>query len=70
MSLWDIKTALRKDIKTRGATYEETSSTGRMIWKSNPAVKEIVNVNRQMLSLLKELGLTTENTGGDDEDEL
>ncbi len=70
MGLWDVKTALIKDIKTRGVTYMDVSSVGVKMQKNNPSVKELVMVNRQMLCILKELGLTTANIVGGDEDEL
>lgn len=70
MGLWEVKTALLKDIKSRGVTFIDVSSTGVKMQKNNPSVKELVLVNKQMLSLLKELSLTVNNIGGDDEDEL
>lgn len=33
-------------------------------------MKELVMVNKQMLMLLKELGLSTENAGGGEDDDL
>ena len=57
--LWETKNALAKDIKKRGVTYVDLSSVGVEMQKNNPAVKEIVMVNRQMMSILKELGITT-----------
>ena len=40
------------------------------MWKNNPSIKELVGVNRQMLSILKELKLSTDEMGGGDADEL
>ena len=70
MKLWDVKNALQADIKDRGVTFKDYSSTGVMMQKNNPSVKELVMVNRQMLSILKELGLSTDNAGAGDEDDL
>ncbi|MEG1426813.1 MAG: P27 family phage terminase small subunit, partial [Oscillospiraceae bacterium] len=58
MTLWDIKNKLAKDVKVRGVTYEDVSSVGVKMQKSNPSVKEIVGVNRQMLSLIEKLGIS------------
>lgn len=70
MELWDTKNALTKDIKKRGVVYKDVSAAGHEMWKNNPSVKELVLVNRQMLSILKELKLTTDEAGGGDEDDL
>ena len=70
MGLWDIKTKLLEDIDERGVTFVDRSSTGVPMMKNNPSTKELVMVNKQMLSLLKELGLSTETAGAGDPDEL
>lgn len=70
MNLWDAKNALIKDIKKRGVTYQDNSSTGVLVWKDNPAVKDLLATNRQMLSILKELNLSTKEVDGGDADEL
>ena len=70
MGLWEVKTALLSDIKSRGVTFRDKSSIGVEMQKNNPSVKELVMVNKQMLSLLKELGLSTANTGDGEGDEL
>lgn len=70
MGLWEVKTALLSDIKSRGVTYNDYSSAGVMMQKNNPSVKELVMVNKQMLSLLKELGLSTSNIRDGEVDEL
>jgi hypothetical protein len=63
MELWDIDAMLQDDIKRRGVTYEDSSSVGVKMWKRNPSVKERVIVNRQMLSILKQLKITTGEVG-------
>lgn len=71
MSFWDIKNKLIRDIKERGVTYRDFSSVGVPMQKNNPSVKELVGVNRQMLSILRELGLSTERViqpEGDEDD--
>ncbi len=70
LKLWDIEKKLLADIKKRGITYKDKSSVGVDIWKNNPSIKEAMAVNRQMLQILRELNLTTENAGGDDESVL
>lgn len=63
MSLWRVKNSLVSDIRKRGVVYEDLSSVGVKMQKNNPSVKDLVTVNRQMLSILKELGLTTDQAG-------
>jgi len=70
MTLWDTKNALAADIKTRGVMFKDVSSVGVPMMKNNPSVKELVMVNRQMLSVLKELKLSTDEPGGGEEDDL
>lgn len=65
-SLWDVKTQLVKDIKTRGVMYKDYSSVGVEVMKNNPSTKELVMVNRQMLAILKDLGLNTAEVTEDD----
>lgn len=70
MELWDVKTKLSADIKNRGVTYKDFSSVGIEMQKNNPSVKELVMVNKQMLSLLKELGLSTDKVCDAHDDKL
>ena len=70
MDLWDTKNALIANIKTRGIGYLEFTSTGNQVWKNNPSVKELVMVNRQMLTILKDLKLSTDDVGGGEDDDL
>lgn len=72
MKLWNIKNKLVTDINKRGVVYEDVSSVGITMKKNNPSVKEIVNVNRQMLSILEKLGISTEKcvASGDDDADL
>lgn len=70
MGLWKTKNELRDDLDQRGAVYIIHSSGETEIMKNNPSVKDLVMVNKQMLSLLKELGLSTSNVGDGEGDEL
>ncbi len=60
-----MKASIRKD----GVEYEAVSAAGKTYVKENPAVKNIVLYNRQMLSILKELGLNTDGAEGNGEDD-
>ncbi len=70
MALWEIKNDLIKDIKTRGVSFIDCSAAGKEMWKNNPSCKDLVGINRQMLSILKELKLSTDEVGGGDKDDL
>lgn len=65
ISMWQVKNFLIKDIKTRGVTFLDNSHLGTKMQKNNPSVKELVMINKQMLSVLKELGLNAATMGGD-----
>ena len=70
MALYDIKKKLKSDIKKRGVAYETKSASGKAtIVKQNQSVKDLVAVNKQMLMILEKLGLTTEKTIRDGDDE-
>ena len=62
MQLWDLKEMLIEDIKETGLR----TSDG----KDNTSPKQLPIVNRQMLSLLKTLGVTTDNIVGEEDDDL
>lgn len=70
MALWKIADDLKADIKTRGVVYKDFSSVGVEMMKNNPSTKELTMVNRQMLSILKELNLSTANCKIEEDDEL
>lgn len=64
LELYDVKKALQKDIRKRGVSYETTSANGFEIIKQNQSVKDLNAVEKQMLSMLKEMGLTTDAPTG------
>lgn len=66
MVLYDTKKALQKDIKKRGVSYETMSASGFPIIKQNQSVKDLVAVEKQMMAMLKEMGLTTDAPTGED----
>lgn len=70
MSLWDVKNDLLKDIKERGVMYRDFSSVGIEMMKNNPSVRELVGINRQMLSILKDLDINTKTVALFDDDEM
>lgn len=71
MSLWDVKNDLLEDIKKRGVMYKDFSSVGIEMMKNNPSVRELVGINRQMLSILKDLDINTKTVAlFDDDDEM
>jgi hypothetical protein len=61
---------MQNDIKIRGHSYKTKSASGFKIDKENPSVKNALMYNKQKLAILKQLGLTIENTVSDDDDEL
>nr|BDD47243.1 hypothetical protein 13 [Bacillaceae bacterium] len=69
MALWDTKNKLIKDIKKRGAMIEWRNSDTQFGYKKNDAVSELPKINKQMLSLLKELGLQAVVIKGDGTDD-
>ncbi len=70
VDFFEIAKKLKADIKKRGVTYKDFSSVGVPIEKNNPSVKELQGVSRQMLSILKELQLTTDKVVNEDDEEL
>lgn len=70
MTMYDIKKKLTVDIRKRGVSYETESASGKAkIIKQNQSVKDLVAVNKQMLMILDKLGLTTEKTIKESEDD-
>ncbi len=61
---------MKTDIRKNGLTYEAVSAAGKTYEKENPAVKNVVIFNRQMLAILKELDLSTEGMDLQEDDEL
>ena len=69
MALWDTKNDLIRDIKERGVMVRYQNGQNQWGHKKNDSVDNLVKVNKQMLILLKELGLRAENFEADDDDE-
>lgn len=72
MHLWDLKELLQEDIKENGLRLAYRTAAGNLTQKDNPSVKSITTVNKQMLTLLRHLGISTDNAvkGGISIDEL
>lgn len=70
VSMWKLVKKMKADIRKRGLSYTAMSAAGKEYEKENPNVKLLPQYTRSMLSILKELGLTTENTCGEDEEVL
>lgn len=70
MKFWKIKNKLSADINKRGVVYEDRSSVGVMMQKNNPSVKELVMVNKSMLTILQQLDISTKNIVGEKDDEM
>ncbi|SHH56671.1 P27 family phage terminase small subunit [Clostridium intestinale] len=67
---WNQEKAMQKDIKERGFSYNAVSASGKEYLKDNPSVKNALMYNKQKLSILKELGLTTSNVPSGEDEEL
>ena len=61
---------MKKEIVEKGVTYTSVSASGKEYEKDNPAVKLLPTYTRQMLQILKDLGLTTANVVVEEDDEL
>ena len=69
MALWDTKNALILDIQQRGVMSKYQNGENQWGYKKNDSVGNLVKVNKQMLMLLKELGLRAENFEADSDDD-
>jgi len=61
MALWEVKNKLIKDIKEKGVTIKYQNGENQWGYKKNDSVRELTNVNNQMLKLLDALGLKLVN---------
>lgn len=68
MKLWATKEKLLKDIAERGIYFNDSSAAGKQMMKQNPSTKEVVAVNSQMLKILDQLRITTDDIAADDDD--
>lgn len=68
ISLWQVKNDLIADIKDRGVSVHYDNGGGQRGWKKNDSVVELTRLNKQMLSLLSELGLRGANIEAEEEE--
>lgn len=67
----DQEEKMQKDIEENGIIIKNAvSSTGKLYDKENPCVKLATVYNKQKLAILKQLELTTDNVGGDTDEEM
>lgn len=57
---------MKKDLRVRGTTYPATSAAGKNYEKDNPNAKLLPQYTRSMLTILKDLGLTTDKIAEED----
>ncbi len=69
LALWDTKNALIEDIKKRGVMTKYQNGANQWGYKKNDSVGNLVKVNKQMLELLKELGLRAADFEADSNDD-
>lgn len=62
--------AMKADIHRRGMVYTTTVGNGKEAEKENPAVRYIPQYERQMLAILRELGLTVDTVDDEGPDDL
>lgn len=58
----------RKDIDENGYVYQAVSAQGKTYDKENPSVKAEIMCSKQKLSILNQLGLTTDNILNEEDD--
>lgn len=68
--MFDQVQKMKKSIRQDGAEYEAVSAAGKKYMKENPAIKNLIMYNKQMISLLRELGLSTDEGSEPEDDEL
>jgi phage terminase small subunit len=70
LTLFRLSKQLKADIKKRGLCYTAVSATGREYEKDNPSVKLLPQYTKAMLTILRELGLTTDEPVAEEDDQL
>ena len=68
VNYFDMVRKMKRIIREKGITYTATSAAGKEYEKDNPCVKQLPQYTRAMLSILKELGLTTDSIPEEDEE--
>ena len=68
--MWEQCEEMKKNIQEKGLVYESISSTGAEFERENPCTKNLLQYNKQMIAILKELHLSTDNITAEEDDEL
>lgn len=68
--MWEQCEAMKQNIKERGLVYASVSSAGADFERENPCTRNLLQYNKQMLAILKELHLSTDNIVAEEDDEL
>lgn len=68
MDMYVTKCLLVKDIQERGVIIYYNNGGGQCGTRKNDSIEQRLKVNRQMLTLLSELGLKPSQVGGEDDD--
>lgn len=68
IAYFNIVRKMKANIAKRGISYLAVSASGKEYEKDNPNVKLLPQYTRSMLSILKELGLTTDKVAEDDDE--
>lgn len=69
MKFYDIKKKLQKDVDSRGVTFKEKNCKGELVQKENPSVKNLINTNKQMLSIIDKLKLDPDSVIPDEDED-
>lgn len=69
LSMWDIKNYLIADIEERGVSITWSNGGGQEGSKKNESISELLKVNKQMLTILYDLGIRASDLKVEEEDE-
>ncbi len=69
MKFWDIKNMLQEDIEKRGVSVYWCNGGGQEGYKKNESISELLKVNKQMLTILYDLGIRASDLKVVEEDE-
>lgn len=69
MKFWDFKNMLQKDIELRGVSVKWSNGGGQGGYKKNESISELLKVNKQMLTILYDLGIRASDLKVVEEDE-
>lgn len=68
MFFYKMLRKMQSDIRKNGTTIKARSAAGKEYDKENPAIKQAALYSKQMLQILREMGLTTGNCRPPDDD--